>query len=96
MTHGGRHAPYLAIFTLGEFEANPSVGYRLTNANRWDAGRYRGRGLKQARAAGARRFTVQLNSSGRESREDLRRWAAFDLDPIFAAMAVARIEQFGI
>jgi hypothetical protein len=47
-------------------------------------------------AAGACRVTVQLNSSGRELRENFGLRATFDLDPIFAAMTVAWIEKFRI
>ena len=96
MTHGRRHAPDLAIFPLGEFQGDPSVGYGLTNPNRWHAGRYRGRGIEQLSATRTSHGAVQFNLSGREAREGFGRRATFDLNPIFAAMALAWIEQFGI
>lgn len=92
VAHSGGHPSYLSIFPLGKFKADPSVGHALTDPNRRDSRGYRCRGIEQAGAAGAGRLAIQDNTTGGESNESFGFGAAFNLNPIFAAMAVARVQ----
>jgi hypothetical protein len=89
---GSRHFADLMVFAFGEFERDPAIGNGFSDANRRVARRERRLGLEKTGAAGERLLAAKKNAA-LELGEGFRGRDAFDLGPVFAQMAVGRVEK---
>ena len=92
MADGGGHAADLAVLAFEQFQGDPAGGHGLAEADgRVARGNLRLR-IEDPGAAG-QGLAALKDESLAELEQGVRRGDAFDLDPVFALVGVARVEQ---
>src|ERR1035441_11135179 len=92
MSDGGGHAADLVVLAFGQLQANPTGGYGLAEADRRVA---RGKVRLRVENPGAAGQSLAFldDESFCKLEQGVRRGNSFNLDPVFALVGVARVQE---
>src|ERR1017187_8084281 len=92
MADGGGHAADLTVLALGQFQANPTGGHGLAEADRWVT-RGKVRLWVENPGAAGESLAFLNDKSLCQFVQGLGRGDALDLDPVFAFVGVTRVQE---